>query len=69
MKWWEHVRELEEFTHECGKCYLAGDCYCNDFGECCDTCYEVGDICEDCGKEVKPYEPATESVINDGDEV
>ena len=55
-KWWEVQREMEAHTHECGKCYAEGDCYCNDFAECCGTCYEVGDICEDCGEEVKVEE-------------
>jgi hypothetical protein len=53
MKSWEHERELDEFTHKCGKCYAAGDCTCDDFGECCGFGYEKGDKCEDCGKVVE----------------
>ena len=33
MKWWEIQREMEAHTHECGKCYAEGDCYCSDFAE------------------------------------
>ena len=43
---------LAGVMHECGKCHHAGDCYCYDYAECCDTIYEIGDICENCGKNV-----------------
>tara|TARA_R100000152_G_C6695924_1_gene126450 strand:+ start:327 stop:488 length:162 start_codon:yes stop_codon:yes gene_type:complete len=53
MKSWEHQRELDDFTHQCGNCYIAGDCYCNDFTECCGFGYEKGDACKDCNEVIE----------------
>ena len=57
MKSWEHQRELDAFTHACGSCYIAGDCYCNDFVLCCGFGIEKGRVCEDCNEVVTTGSP------------